>query len=1051
MRLSRFLVVLVVLLTGLAAFAQVTANLTGTVTTDNNPLPGATVTITSPQMQGTRTTTSDVNGNYNFAALPPGQYKVVIELQGMQTITRSLQIGVGQTARADANLKMSAVAESITVTAAAPAVLETTEVQTNMQQSVINKLPTSRTVTGVALLAPGTVANGPRNSLVISGATADQNLIMVDGAVIQENLRGQTHALFIEDAIQETTVLTGAISAEYGRFQGGVVNSITKSGGNEFHGSYRDNLDKPAWKHPSSFGEPRGANTTNQVHEATLGGRIIRDRLWFFGAGRKTKSATNSGYALAGGPFQTFGVVTDEKRWEGKLTGQITPKYSLVGTYLKVPLKATNNCQLGCVDNLTLDPDIQQGNDFKTVHFNGVVTNNWLLESLYSRKTFTFIGFGGVGSDIAANSPMGVFTKSGSARIGFAHAPYFCGSCGDETRNNNAWNLKSTYFLSSKVLGTHNIVGGYERWSESRFSNNYQSPTNFVLNTYASSNPAQRDPATGLVLVDVRGSTPGTNTWFTYFPILTPSLGSDLKTKSLFVNDKWDLNTHWSFNIGARYDKNQSVDSLHQKTSDDKAISPRVGLNYDILGNGKYRITAGYNKYVGRLAEGINGAGSPAGSPATFVYEYRGPDVLNVTTNQAAQIMSAWFQANGGVSAANNHLCNNNAGSPDLTAICILSQSIPGAQTQLLGTLKSPNVREYTIGGGVQIGNGFFRADYLDRDWSDFYVTLTNLNTGTVVINGNTVTRSLVTNSDALTRTYKGLQTQFQYRLMTNLNLGGNYTYSKLRGNAVQENVGNGPVTDGGWILTFPEFQGFTQNKPVGYLDADQTHKLRMWLSYDLHTFIGNFNFGAINRYDSGVPYNAIATVDDRNRATFYCRGAQAALGIAAETTAQCQAATGKADVSGGIVNPGYASAPPGSVSYFVRDRGFFRTSALRATDLSTTYSIGWHGAELYVEGYVFNVFNTQKVVNTQSGATSTLNTTIRTALTDPGVFRRFNPFTDTPVECPATSTNAQCMAMNANFQIPLEFSKGGTFGAPTTKDAYQNPRTYSMAVGVRF
>jgi hypothetical protein len=1043
MRLSRFFVVLTVLLASLSAFAQITANLTGTVTMDNNPLPGVTVTITSPNMQGSRTTTTDVNGNYNFAALPPGSYKVAIEMQGMQTVTRNLTIGVGQTGRADAAMKMSAVAEAITVTAAAPAVLETTEVQTNLQQSMISKLPTSRTVQGVALLAPGTVANGPRNALVISGATADQNLIMVDGAVIQENLRGQTHALFIEDAIQETTVLTGAISAEYGRFEGGVVNSITKSGGNEFHGTYRDNLDKPSWKHPSAFGEPRGFNVTNQVHEGTLGGRVIRDRLWFFTAGRKTKSATNSGYAAAGGPFQTFPVVTDEKRFEGKLTGQITSKYSLVGTYTKVPLKATNNCQLGCVDNLTLDPDIQQGNDFKTAHFNGVVTNNWLVESLYSRKTFTFIGFGGVNTDPALGSPMAVLNTAGSAIIGYSNAPYFCGSCGDETRNNNSWNAKSTYFWSTKALGTHNIVGGVERWAESRFSNNYQSPTNFVLRTYATTNTVARD-ANGIPLVNVFGQKAfGSNSYIIWFPILTPSLGSDLRTKSGFINDKWDLNTHWSFNLGARYDKNQSVDSLHQKTANDSYTSPRVGLNYDVLGNGKFRITAGYNVYVGRLAEGVNGAGSPAGSPATYVFEYRGPDVTNVTTPVAAKTIMDWFLSHGGT---------------DNSDLWRQSPNIPGAATRILGSLKSPNVREYTVGGGMQIGNGFVRADYLDRSWRDFYVTLTNLGTGTVTLNPGlpsqtTITRNLVTNSDALDRTYKGIQSQFQYRLMNNVNLGGNYTYAKLRGNAVQENVGNGPVSEGAYIFQFPEYQGFTQNNPVGFLPADQRHKARAWASYDLHTFVGNLNFGAIQRYDSGIPYSAIGSVDDRTKTNFYCLGN--------ETVAQCQAALGKTDVSGGIVNPGYASAPPSSVTYYFSSRGQYRTSALRATDLSTTYSIGWHGAEFYAEGYVFNVFNTQKVVNTQSGATSTLNTNIRTALSstaDANVFRRFNPFTDTPIGCPApaaglatTANDAQCVAMKANYQIPLEYSKGGAFGSPTTKDAYQAPRTYSMAIGIRF
>src|SRR5438477_3996954 len=313
MKLNRFIAVLAVVLLA-SAFSvsaqNINANLTGTVTMDKNPLPGVTVTIASPNMQGTRTTTTDVNGNYNFGAIPAGTYKVTFEMQGMQNVSRNVQAGVGQTGRTDVDMKLTAVAEAITVTASAPAVLETTEVQTNLQQSTINKLPTSRTVTGVALLAPGTTSSGPRAALVISGATADQNLITVAGAVIQENLCGQPHGLFLEDAIQETTILTGAISAEYGRFTGRVVNSITKSGGNEFHGSYRDNIDKPKWTLPTKFGEPRGGNITNQVHEATIGGRIIRDRLWFFGAGRKTKSSTPRSFTntIVGNPVQTFNV-----------------------------------------------------------------------------------------------------------------------------------------------------------------------------------------------------------------------------------------------------------------------------------------------------------------------------------------------------------------------------------------------------------------------------------------------------------------------------------------------------------------------------------------------------------------------------------------------------------------------------------------------------------------------------------------------------------------------------------------------------------------------
>ena len=1005
MKFNRFIAVFaaVLLVGAFSVNAQVVnASLTGTVTMDGNPLPGVTVTITSPNMQGSRTTTSDVNGNYNFAAIPAGTYKVTFEMQGMQNVNRNVQVGVGQTGRADAEMKLTAVSEAITVTASAPAVLETTEVSTNLQQSTINKLPTGRTVTQVALLAPGTTSTGPRAALVISGATADQNLITVDGAVIQENLRGQTHGLFIEDAIQETTVLTGAISAEYGRFTGGVVNSITKSGGNEFHGSYRDNIDKPKWTQITPFvdsnGKPdtRGPNVTNQVHEATIGGRIIRDRLWFFTAGRKTKSTTNTPFTLSSNQFN---VATDAKRYEGKLTGQITPKHSLVATYLDSPLKATNNCQLGCLEQQALDPAIQQGNNFYTGHYNGVITNNLLLEGLYSRKTFQFIGFGGENRDNVAGSPMLAWTDDFRG-ITDANAPYFCGICGNEKRNNNAWNAKATYFWSTKSLGTHNVVGGYERWSESRFSNNYQSPTNFVLNTYQH-NITHAADGTPLFTLENEGD------WIVFYPILTPTLGSDLRTKSLFVNDKWDLNTHWNINLGARYDKNDAVNSLHQAVSRDSNVSPRFGVNYDVLGNGKYRLTAAYNVYVGRLAEGVTSATSPGGSPASFYYLYEGPTKTGLTSRQYSQAFFDWLNSVGGISKL----------TPFFT-------SIPGAQTIIRGSLKSPNVREYTFGGGMQIGNGFVRADLIDRDWKDFYVNVRDAATGPVTRpNGDLADLTLLANSNDPKRNYKALELQGQYRLFSNLQLGGNYTYSRLRGNAVQENAGSGPIAEGFPTTFYPEYNNFAQNSPTGYLPSDQTHKVRAWASYDLHTFLGNLNVSGIQRYDSGVPYSASAAIS----VTPYVTNA-----------------------------PAYIT-PPTTATYFFSKRGAFRTAALKATDLSATFSFpSLRGAELYVEGYAFNVFNNHGIVNALNGASSAIDIGVRTQRSSTFLAKnpagqtvralaRFNPFTDTPKECPQADTAQQCFDMGANFQL------SPTFGAATSKAAYQTPRSYSMAVGVRF
>ncbi|HEX5717754.1 MAG TPA: hypothetical protein VF179_16465, partial [Thermoanaerobaculia bacterium] len=108
--------------------------------------------------------------------------------------------------------------------------------------------PLRAVVPGPLADAPGVAPTGPTRAISISGALSFENLFLVNGVVITENLRGQPFDLFIEDAIEETTTSTSAISAEYGRFGGGVVNTITKSGGNELHGSFRTNVANDDWE-----------------------------------------------------------------------------------------------------------------------------------------------------------------------------------------------------------------------------------------------------------------------------------------------------------------------------------------------------------------------------------------------------------------------------------------------------------------------------------------------------------------------------------------------------------------------------------------------------------------------------------------------------------------------------------------------------------------------------------------------------------------------------------------------------------------------------------
>lgn len=1014
---------LVLVLLPAALFAQATTGqLTGVVKQAGNALPGVSVTVSSPQLQGTRTTTTNEAGTYNFAALPPGDYTVVFALEGMQTLTRKTNVGLATTARVDADLKMASVAEAITVTASAPTVLETTQVEANVKQTEVNRLPMNRNPVAVANLTPGVTTNGPRNATIISGAFAYDNLWLVNGAVVNENLRGQPHALYIEDAVQETTVLSGGVSAEYGRFTGGVVSAITKSGGNEFSGSLRDSLDRPSWTAKSSPTQVLPTqNKINQTYEATLGGRIIRDRLWFFTAGRRQDDTQPRSLQSVKVGLTTPGYnqTNTRHRYEGKLTGQITQRHSLVASYLNNKVTQTNNCQLGCLDFRTLDAATLNPNNFKTLHYNGILSNSFMVEADWAKKYFAFVGFGGDGgfgstdpAVVAANSPMIDQVVTGAA----FNAPYFCGICTPETRNNKEWEVKGHYFLGTRSMGTHNAVFGYDDWAEQRQANNYQSPTNVRFDVRT--NPPVQNPD-GTVSIQVHGAANGTGDRFIYFPIAFNSLGSNLVTKSAFLNDKWDLNPHLSFNLGVRYDKNNAIDSFRNPVSNDKNVSPRLGVIFDVSGNGKLRLDANWGKYVGRLAETVAGGASAAGNPATIRLAYAGPDLPLMDSRAAALQVFQWLFANGGFTRAP------------------ISVSIPGVNTKMMNqTLKSPNMNEFTLGAGTQIGKGYFRGDYINRKWKDFYATTTTLATGTVINPANNlpVDLNLITNSDVPERKYWAAQFQGQYQLPLNFSLGGNYTYSKLRGNVEGESGGGGPGSFSALSVAYPEFQNFAQNAPVGYLNGDQRHKVRLWGNWGIGTPIGRFNVGLLERYDSGLPYSASAAIPI--------------------TTAMLTNAAGQPIYPNGAPrNPNgqYANMPT-SVTYFFSGRGQYRFDALQATDVALNYELPIKTVAFFAKGEVRNAFNHKANIGYGSSGTGLASdATVFTASNSGRGLVAFNPFTDTPKECPQNSTAAQCTAMGANWM------KGPNFGKPLTdttfssQGSYQLPRTYLFSAGVRF
>jgi outer membrane receptor protein involved in Fe transport len=599
-RLITAVFVAALLLVGISAFAQTTGTIVGTVTTAGAPLPGATVTISSPAQQGVRTTVTGPNGDYTFAALPPGKIQrhcragrdAESHADGERPSRRDRarrRRPEGQQGRGgDHRHRHGAVGA------------RDAEVSTSLTREQVEALPLGRTIAQRIQLAPGVNNAGPNNQTIINGAPSYDNLYLVNGVVVNDSIRGQPENLFIEDAVQETTLLTGGVSAEYGRFTGGVVNTLTKSGGNEFSGSFRDNITNPKWSSVSAYHDPdngtpqsKNPDVMSHQYEATLGGYLLKDRIWFFGAGRRFNQSQANTLVRSNIPYVDQLL---NKRYEAKLTGQITAKHSVVGSYLHNNTNETANRFGNAVDLRSLTPR-QLPNWLESGHYTGVITNSLLVEAQYSRRYFAFVGGGGPKDDLINGTLLRDNTTA--QRL---WSPTFC-ACDPKTRNNKDYLAKANYFLSTKSMGSHSIVGGYDDFTELRHENNYQSGSNFRLwGDFSDAYPDgtvyfHADPKHGFLTIN---------------PLAQLSKTSNVETKSVFVNDKWDFNNHFSFNLGLRYDNDDAKDQTKNSVAKASAYSPRLGVIYDLKANGKDRISASYAKYASHIDSGIATASPPA-------------------------------------------------------------------------------------------------------------------------------------------------------------------------------------------------------------------------------------------------------------------------------------------------------------------------------------------------------------------------------------------------------------------------------------------------------
>jgi Carboxypeptidase regulatory-like domain/TonB-dependent Receptor Plug Domain len=819
-----------------AVFAQTpTGTITGRVMSSDQPLAGVSIVVTGAASTAPRMTTTAATGDYTLTSLPPGRYKLAFEHDGLRGETRTIDLHIADTARVDVTLHASAT-EEIVVTPRA-SVADTPQVSSTFDAQLVEILPIGRSILDAVRIAPGVQdTGGGGGQLVINGAQSYDNLYLVNGVTISQEVNGQPHNLFIEDAIQETTVLTAGISAEYGRFTGGVVSVITKSGGNELSGSLRDTLTSDKWTARTPYPEPEHLDQIDHNYEGTLGGRVVRDRLWFFGAGR---------YARRSDARQTFGTNIpythrlDDNRYEGKLTATLAPQHSVVGSYISAKSRRVNDAG-GLIADLRSTVTADVPNTLAALHYTGIFGRDLAGELQYSRKRYELGAIGGTSTDPVLGTVIEDIATGARA-----WSPMFCAVCGSNTyRNNHDFIAKATWFAATSRFGTHSVVAGVDDFHETLLENNHQSASDFMLVT----------PLTFSGQNVITQAVPG-ETVLVWQPLVAPASPTQFRSFAGFVNDRIDLGTHLSLNAGLRYDANSGHDMNGVRAIDDSRISPRIGAIFDVRGDGRHRISASYSVYAAKIAQPVTFETALAGQPAYIAYDYEGPE-LNTSgtplpTDEVLRQVFAWL---------------NSVERDDY----LLDSFYPGGE-EFAGPLKSPYTREVSVGYGETFGaRGMVRADYVRRRWGSFYARRATLDLGrTKTAGGQVVDRIAVENSDAdLLRKYSAVLLQGTYRLLDRLSLGGNYTWSRLTGNVENEN-GSGVAASAAEPAAFyPEYTNFAQNSPVGYLSSDVRHRANVWLAWTQRTGFGQFDLTLLERYHSARNYNATALLEMRRVVT---------------------------------------------------------------------------------------------------------------------------------------------------------------------------------------
>ena len=884
-------------------------------TSDGLALPGATVTVVSPSLQGARSTVADVNGVYTLPGLPPGQYTVRFEMMGLATGERQITVPLGSPIVVDQTLAPAHVIENVDVSAAPVTPVAVPAGAFNLGTDLTAKLPIGRTAFQIAELAPGLTDNTPnQNQVTIGGGLAYDNVFLVDGVDVNDNVFGQPNGLFIEEGIQEVQVLTSGIGAEYGRFGGGVVNVVTRSGGNLFSGAFRTNLTNASWSDETPLEKAKGtkrASKLSPTYEAIAGGPVVKDRLWYFGGGRVERTTTANLLPLTG---ISYAGKNDNRRYEGKLTGTLAPGQTLQGTYIDSRTDQFAVSHPNSIDPLALTKPTT-ANRLAVATWRGVVANRAFATAQYSQKNWQVTNNGGTSTDIHDSPFLSRGTTPGVVGGAEYSAPYF-DSTDPDGRNNRQATATISYLLGRKGFGSHEMKSGVEYFVSTRTTGNSQTSTGYIFQT------DYKLDAAGKPALDAAGHlipvfTTGTSRLATWMP--TRGAAIDITTTSAFASDRWTVAPRLTLDLGLRYEHVGTQADLQTQAVHANTFMPRLGATYALTADGRTVASATYGHYAGTYNDVQFSRNSAAGNADRLTGSYTGP------SGEGLNFAPAFDPAN----------------------YTTIGGTFPTANVLFARNLTSPTTRETTLSLGRDFGAGVWtRGRFVHRRATNFVEDYITIADGKTVVTRNginfgTFDNATYRNSSLPKREYDAVDVQSGWQAKKSLTVAGQWTVQLRNNGNFEGEAANNPAIPS-FIGDNPEMFVASRDFPMGRLDDFQRSKVRMWASYGLNLGrAGHLDLAPMYRYNSARTFSYVATV------------AMSAQQLAA--------------------NPGYAR-PPSSQSLFFGERGAGTFAGYGLVDLASTWSIPvWKTMAPWFKVEALNIANNQKPISWDTTITANL------------------------------------------------------------------------------